>query len=110
MHACKADIERMPNDLRPLFWDCDFASLQWPADRDFIMTRILVSGEWDAVLWLRKAAGDAAVEEWLKGRKGGGLSPERLRFWELVLDIPHRTVSSWIMKEGPSIWRQRVAQ
>ena len=110
MHAFKADIEHLPDELRPLFWDCNFESLQWPADRDFIVTRVLTSGEWDAVQWLRKTAGDTALEEWLKRREGGGLSPERLRFWELVLRIPHRTVNVWLKHENKSIWQQRAAR
>ena len=110
MHASKADVERIPGELRPLFWDCDFDSLQWPADCDFIMTRVLASGEWDAVLWLRRTTGDTAIEEWLKRRNGGGLSPERLRFWELVLRIPHRTVNLWLKPANMAIWHQRAAR
>jgi hypothetical protein len=42
MHACKADVERIPDELHPLFRDCDFDSLQWPTDRDFIITHVSV--------------------------------------------------------------------
>jgi len=110
MHAFKADTERLPDELRHLFWDCDFDSLHWPADRDFIVSRVLASGDWDSVQWLRKTAGDGALEEWLMRRKGGGLSPERLRFWELVLDIPHRTVNLWLKPGNGSVWRERSAR
>lgn len=110
MHAYKADSASLPDELRPLFWDCDFASLQWPKDMDFITGRIFASGEWDALQWLRAQTGDATLREWLMSRNGGGLSPERLRFWELVLCIPHRTVNSWILKENRSIWRQRATR
>lgn len=106
----EADTECIPDELRPLFWDCDFENLQWPADRDFIMTRILASGEWDSVQWLRLKAGDAAIKEWLERRKGGGLSPERLRFWELILRIPHPTVNLWLKSGNREIWQQRGAR
>ncbi len=97
-------------NLRLLFWDCDFESLQWLDDKEFITSRILTSGEWDALQWLRGKIGDTVFREWLKSHHGGGLSPERLRFWELVLRIPHRIVNSWIMKESRTIWRQRAAR
>ena len=110
MHAYKADSASLPDELRPLFWDCDFEHLQWQKNSDFITDRILTSGEWNALQWLRAKIGDASLREWLTSHQGGGLSPERLRFWELVLRIPHRIVNSWIMKESRSIWQQRAAR
>ena len=110
MNAFKTDVEIIHDELRPLFWDCNFESLRWLDDKDFVTIRILTSGEWDALQWLRAKTGDASLREWLKSHSGGGLSPERLRFWELILRIPHQMVNSWIMKENRSIWRQRAAR
>jgi len=110
MHAYKAGSASLPGELHPLFWDCDFESLQWPNDMDFITGRILTSGEWYALQWLRTQISDASLREWLKSHNGGGLSPERLRFWELILRIRHQMVNSWIMKESHSIWRKRAAR
>jgi hypothetical protein len=110
MHAYKAAPASLPDNLRLLFWDCDFEMLQWPNDMEFITGRILTSGEWDALQWLRTQIGDTSLREWFKSHHGGGLSPERLRFWELVLRIPHRIVDSWILKESRTIWRQRAAR
>jgi len=110
MHVRTADVEHIPDELRPLFWDCDFENLQWPTDRDFITARVLASGEWDAVQWLRRTAGDAAIGEWLKRRKGGGLSPHQLRFWELILHIPRRTANAWIAESNRSPWTGRMAK
>jgi hypothetical protein len=110
MHAYKADSASIPDELRSLFWDSDFESLRWLDDKDFITSRILTAGEWNALLWLRGKTGDASLREWLKLHKGGGLSPEKLRFWELVLRIPHQLVNSWLMKEKHSIWQQRAAR
>jgi hypothetical protein len=109
MHAYKVVSDRIPVELSPLFWDCSFEDLQWPADRDFIITRVLSCGDWDALQWLRGSAGDAQLEDWLKKRHGAGLAPERLRFWELVLHLPHRTVSDWIKNGSNSIWHRRAA-
>ena len=110
MHAHKVVSDCIPVELRPLFWDCNFDDLQLPADRDFIINRVLSCGDWDAVQWLRKSAGDAELEDWLKKRHGASLSPERLRFWELVLHLPHRTVNNWIENNNDSIWRRRTAR
>jgi hypothetical protein len=109
VHILDSEKKGIPEKLRPLFWDCAFDDLSWPADRDFIIGRVLVNGDWDAVQWLRKTAGDSELEEWLRHRHGGSLSPERLRFWELVLHLPHRTVNDWIKTGDNSIWHRRAA-
>jgi hypothetical protein len=109
VHILDSENKGIPEKLRPLFWDCAFDDLRWSADRDFIIGRVLSRGEWDAVQWLRETAGDAQLKEWLKLRQGGALSPERLRFWELVLHLSHHTVSDWINNCSNSIWHRRAA-
>ena len=80
----------LPATLRPLFWDYDFAALNWENDRNLIMARVLTAGSWDAVTWLRSRVGDQALREWIERHQGRGLSPQQLRFWELILGLPHR--------------------
>ncbi|MGH7966833.1 MAG: DUF6922 domain-containing protein [Candidatus Binatia bacterium] len=58
-----ARFSRLPAMLRPLFWDYDFVALGWDSDRDLIVTRVLTSGDWDAVSWLRSRLGDHALRE-----------------------------------------------
>ena len=94
---------RLPATLQALFLDYDFAALSWEDDRDFITARVLTSGGWDAVTWLRSRVGDRALREWIERHRGGGLSPQRLRFWELILGLPHCQVNAWLVAEGRQI-------
>jgi hypothetical protein len=93
--------------LRPLFWDHDFARLRWETDRDLIVGRILAAGDWAAVRWLVRRLGKAAVRDWLVRRRGAGLTPRQLRFWETILPLPHRQVSAWLAQPGRQTWDRR---
>ena len=86
----------LPEWLKPLFWEYDFRRLTWEADRDLIMARVLSAGDWDTVTWLLALVGKDGLRSWLTARKGRGLEPRQLRFWEVVLDLPHREVTQWI--------------
>lgn len=99
---------KLPATLRPLFWDYDFGSLTWENDRDLIVARVLAAGEWHTVTWLRSRLGDRTLRAWLESRHGGGLSPQTLRFWEIILAIPHSQVNAWLAAEGRKIWDKRV--
>ncbi len=94
--------------LRPLFWDYDFEVLTWENDRDLILARVLASGGWDAVTWLRSQVGDRVLREWIERRQGRGLSPRQLRFWELILRLTHRQVNAWLAVEERKIWEKRT--
>lgn len=103
-----ARSSKLPATLRALFWDYDFAALSWENDRDLIMARVLTAGSWDAATWLRSRVGNDALREWIERHRGGGLSPQRLRFWELILGLPHRQVNTWLAAEGRQVWDKRA--
>jgi len=94
--------------LRPLFWDYDFRDLNWEKDRDLITARVLASGTWEAVTWVRSRMGDRALRDWIERRRGRGLSPRQLRFWELILGLPRRQVTTWLTAEERKIWGERI--
>lgn len=98
---------RLRSSLRQLFWDHDFAALDWKADHDLIVGRILAAGPWDAVRGLFRRMGPAALRQWLVWRRGAGLSPRQLRFWETVLDLPRRRVNPWLTQPARQTWDQR---
>lgn len=102
-----ANTIRLPRQLRAFFWDYDFACLTWAEDRELIIARLLAVGNWQAIQWLRGRLGDPALREWLERRQGAGLSPRQLRFWELVLGLPHRQVSTWLAAPGRQVWDRR---
>lgn len=104
----RALISKLPDLLRPFFWDYDFDSLSWEDDHELVIARVLSSGDWNALVWLRNHAGDHFLREWVERHQGGGLSPQKLRFWELVLGLPHRQVNTWLAAERRKIWGKRV--
>lgn len=98
---------RLRPALRPLFWDHDFRRLNWEADRDLIVGRVLAAGDWSAVRWLYRRLGAAALRRWLVRRRGAGLSPRQLRFWETILHLPHRQVNAWLARPDRQTWDRR---
>jgi hypothetical protein len=98
---------RLPRTLRPFFWEYDFARLSWKADRDLVIGRILAVGNWDSLRWLRRRVPDAELRNWLEHRRGAGLSNRHLRFWELILKLPHRQVNAWFADPARQLWEGR---
>ncbi|MEW5869920.1 MAG: hypothetical protein AB1894_11635 [Chloroflexota bacterium] len=98
----------LPEFLKPHFWDCDFSALSWTDQRDFVIRRLLQSGNWQALTWLRLELGDAELRRWIEQRRGAGLSPRQLRFWEAVLEMPHAKVTRWVHDAARHPWERRL--
>lgn len=98
---------KLPDNLRTLFWDCDFASLDLSQYRNFVIRRILDRGNWDAIMWLRHTLGDMAIKEWFITKHGRGLDARKIRFWEVILDMPKADVDEWVRRERTSNWHGR---
>ena len=98
----------LPELLRPLFWDCEFGRLTLPRYPDFIAGRVLSSGGWDQIRWLRQAIGDDGIRDYLRRTRGRALDRRRIRFWEVVLRLPHEEVSDWLAAPGRQVWDQRA--
>ena len=100
--------KNLPAWLKVIFWDYDFRGLRWEEDRDLIISRILSHGDWQALQWLRSRVDSASLKNWLLTRRGAGLSARQLRFWELILDLPHREVNAWLKDKGRMVWERRA--
>jgi len=98
---------RLPQRLLPFFWEFDFGQLTWKTDADLIIGRILTAGDWQSIQWLRRRLPDAALHEWILRRRGAGLSSRQLRFWELILELPHRQVNVWLRDPARLLWEGR---
>jgi len=94
--------------LAELFWDYPGEKLSLENDRDLFIERILASGTWEQVLWLRTRIGDQSLADWIVARQGRGLDARRLRFWQTVLDIPGRLVNTWLARPEQRIWNERT--
>jgi len=102
-----ASLEPLPKSLKPFFWDYPFSKLSLKTDRDLIIRRVLSSGSWEAVLWLKKKIGDEDLKKWLIAHQGRGLNPRQLRFWGLVLELPERQVDVWVRAAKKAPWGRR---
>src|SRR5208283_6094561 len=87
---------KLPASMRHLFSGYHFAGLNWAQDRDLVIARVLQSGTWDNIQWLRARVPPWRLRAWIIRRNGRGLSSRQLRFWELILDLPRRKVNHWL--------------
>jgi hypothetical protein len=97
----------LPQSLRAFFWDYRFDQLTWEGDRELVIRRVLTHGSWEAITWLRRKIGDSELRKWMITHQGRGLSPCQLRFWSLVLSLPNRQVSTWMLTGRLEPWSQR---
>ena len=99
----------LPEAVRRCLWDVDlgtFASAKW---RDFVIGRVLGSGDWPAVLWLRSDVTAHELARWLLTHRGRGVLPQRLRYWQLMLSLPAGDVDAWIAKAKGESWGARCS-
>ena len=93
--------------LRPLFWEYDTNKLGWPKNADLIIGKILMAGNWDQKVWLRREIGDHAIGVWIIKNDAHGLEPEDLRFWQLLSGLPDDLVEQWLQEPARQIWAAR---
>ncbi len=98
----------LPDHLQGYFWEYAGEDLDWERNRHTIVLRLLQSGGMDAVIWLRSRMADHEIRDFIGRRQGRGLSPRRLRFWALLLDLPRTTVDRWIAVARGNPWNQRT--
>lgn len=98
---------KLPALLKPIFWDYPFTQLSWKTDRELIIRRVLANGSWDTIVWLWKKMGTEALRKWLIANQAKGLDPRRIRFWELMLDLPPNQVEEWLKTARGNPWEKR---
>jgi hypothetical protein len=97
----------LPDCVQSLLWDV--ADVSWERHRDFLIERVLSQGDWEAWQWIRRLAGDAALRAVLERTRARSLSRAQISFWQLILDLPEKQVSSWLADPARVIWDQRTA-
>jgi len=101
-------ITTVPGTVRACFWDVDANSLSWTGQRQLIIRRLLRSGDGHVIQWLLGHVTTAELGEWLRTHRGGGLSPQRLRYWQLILQLPATDVDAWVAKTIAQSWGART--
>lgn len=94
---------RLPEILRPLFWQYTFEDLRLPDSTNEVMIHVLSYGGPSHVAWLRRRFGDEAIAQWIKKRKGRGLSRSQMAPW-----ISTSTRNRWLAADSVAqIWDNR---
>lgn len=99
---------RLPDSLRPLFWDTPFEDLDLDLHQGFVTDRLLSAGSWEQIRWLRREVGEAALRGHILHTRGRRLTPRQLRLWELVLDLPPAEVALWLRERRHLPWEART--
>jgi hypothetical protein len=98
----------LPVSLHRYFWDHEPVLLTLDGSRQTILKRLLESGGWDAVVWLRREFGVDEIRDILVRRRGRGISPRRLRFWAVIVSLPREQVDEWIATQRSNPWGARL--
>ena len=77
---------RLPESMRTLFWDVDFASIKPERHVSFIIERALEYGNDDAIRWIVREFPGKAIADTVRSSRS--LSRNTGRLWSLVLEIP----------------------
>jgi hypothetical protein len=89
------------------FWDVDVSSIDLERHKNFIIRRIMQSGDLGSIRWLRTKFGDESLRDWIVGHNARGLSPRQIRYWALILDIDPLLADQWVIAALNSIWERR---
>ena len=100
--ASRRKRTRLPTELRPYFWEHDFAKLSLEQDRSLIVYRLVELGSPPVVKWLRAAFGDAAIHDEIAAIRSRGISYARVRPW-----VSAREYAEWTRDRPPSLWEGR---
>jgi hypothetical protein len=91
-----------------LFWDYPAGSIRPDLEGDQVVRRVAAEGGWLEMSLLRSRIGDQAIRDVIERTEARGLSPQRIRFWQLLLGLPARMADAWVRRERESTWARRA--
>jgi len=77
-------------------------------DRDLVVRRVVAEGGWREMSLLRSRVGDSAIREVIERTDARGLSPQRIRFWQIILGLPARRANAWVRRAREETWARRA--
>ena len=97
----------LPATLARLFWDYPWRSLRLDRHRDLVVRRVAAEGGLREIRALRARFDDASIRAVILRTGARGLSPRRIRFWQLVLDVPATHADAWVRQARAGTWARR---
>jgi hypothetical protein len=94
---------RLPEDMRWLFWEADFESLDSEEHAHYVLARTLEHGRMPDVRWAIATYGFARIHAFLRDCGHPELSPRTLAFWRAALRAKDEKWAS------PPAWRKHSA-
>ena len=82
--------EKLPEFLRPFFWDVDFGELDRVAASNFILKRIIDRGDARAWKWAQGRYSLEQIKELMIHTRD--MSRKSARFWSMILNLDPQTV------------------
>lgn len=73
--------ERLPVELRDLFWEFDARELRVAKAKATIFLKVLTRGREAHRLWLSQRFGRQQVKDWIVRRQGRGITTATMREW-----------------------------
>ena len=107
-HDERGTRDRLPAALARLFWDHPRGTLRLSRDRDLIVRRVATDGGLREIRVLRSRLGDEAIRDVILRTEARGLSPQRIRFWQLLLHVPALRADPWVRAARSGAWARRV--
>ncbi|MGE5125300.1 MAG: hypothetical protein ACM3PV_03345 [Betaproteobacteria bacterium] len=74
------------------------------------MSRVAGEGGLREMRLLRARVDDAVIRYVIERTSARGLSPQRIRFWQLLLGLPSRQADAWVRAARASRWATRSAR
>src|SRR5438067_689319 len=78
--------ERLPAELRELFWEFDARNLRVAKAKATIFLKVLTRGRASHKAWLARRFGAEQVRDWIVGRQGRGITTSTMREWGVTAD------------------------
>jgi hypothetical protein len=102
--------DRLPAELAPLFWDHPGRRLSLSRDQDLIVRRVAAEGGLREIRLLRSCVGDEVIREVILRTEARGLSPQRIRFWQLLIALPESRADTWVRAARAGTWAGRATR
>ncbi|MCX7735623.1 MAG: hypothetical protein N2319_02815 [Candidatus Kapabacteria bacterium] len=81
MNEKEVNNQKLPEEFRVYFWDCDFDNLDFNQYKFFVIERLLRYGNDNSIKWLFKNVSEMEIKEVVD--KSRDLDPKTKNFWNI---------------------------
>ncbi|OGQ22434.1 MAG: hypothetical protein A3I05_10035 [Deltaproteobacteria bacterium RIFCSPLOWO2_02_FULL_44_10] len=85
--ALKLNPKEIPESVLACVWFANPDKLEWETQKTVVITSVLNRGQWEAVQWIYRTYGEAAIKSVVAHPGRGQWFPQSLRFWLTFFSI-----------------------